>query len=306
METCGPLARSLDVQCDRCGWFHITDMLRTIIENTPHAYGDKLHLVSGLTKAHWLQTGKPLHLDSERLGQLLASSLVPRTPTQRIDRIVAHAASESSSYGDRLIWDFTKAYPLGFARDGDEFRCLCEAAAEEGLVVQEAFDSPPEIHLRVTLAGWRHAEELEKVGALTDQAFVAMWFADAMDEPCKIAIIPALKATGYRPFCVRYHRHNDKIDNLLVAEIRRSGLLVADFTENRQSVYYEAGLAQGLGIDVVRTCRKDHLDKLHFDTRQYNHVVWENDKLEEFEAELEMQIRATIPGRAAAVPLNEV
>ncbi len=32
---------------------------------------------------------------------------------------------------------------------------------------------------------------------------------------------------------------------------------------------------QGLGIPVIFTCRKDRLGDVHFDTRQYNHIVWE-------------------------------
>ncbi len=59
-----------------------------------------------------------------------------------------------------------------------------------------------------------------------------------------------------------------------MAEIRRSGLVVADFTGQRQGVYYEAGFARGIGITVIPTCREDETEKLHFDTRQYNHIVW--------------------------------
>ena len=43
----------------------------------------------------------------------------------------------------------------------------------------------------------------------------------------------------------------------------------------RGGVYFEAGLAYGLGLPVIYTCRKDKVFKLHFDTRQYHHIVWE-------------------------------
>ena len=58
-----------------------------------------------------------------------------------------------------------------------------------------------------------------------------------------------------------------------------SRFLVADFTQGetgpRGGVYYEAGFAHGLNIQVIFTCRKDALEKVHFDTRQYPHIVWE-------------------------------
>ena len=72
--------------------------------------------------------------------------------------------------------------------------------------------------------------------------------------------------------------HTNKIDDEIIAEIRRARFVVADFTHGgggaRGGVYYEAGFAHGLGIDVIFTCREDKFDALHFDTRQYNHISW--------------------------------
>ena len=41
-------------------------------------------------------------------------------------------------------------------------------------------------------------------------------------------------------------------------------------------VYYEAGFAHGLEILVIFTCRADIIDEIHFDTRQYSHITWDN------------------------------
>jgi nucleoside 2-deoxyribosyltransferase len=82
-----------------------------------------------------------------------------------------------------------------------------------------------------------------------------MWFAEDMRPVYDRAIAPALDATGYTPFRVDLRPHNEKIDDRIVAEIRRSGLVVADFTGHRGGAYWEAGFAQGLGIPVIRTCR---------------------------------------------------
>ena len=55
--------------------------------------------------------------------------------------------------------------------------------------------------------------------------------------------------------------------------------MVADFTQGddgaRGGVYYEAGFAYGIDIPVIYTCRKDGEPRLAFDTRQYNHILWE-------------------------------
>jgi hypothetical protein len=90
----------------------------------------------------------------------------------------------------------------------------------------------------------------------------------------------------------------DKIDDEIIGEIRRSRFLVADFTHGpsgaRGGVYYEAGFAYGLGLPVIRSCRKDILDRneLHFDVRQHYHVVWET--IEELRDGLEKRIRALV------------
>jgi len=89
--------------------------------------------------------------------------------------------------------------------------------------------------------------------------------------------------------------HNEKIDDRIMAEIRRSGLLIADVTNHRPGVYFEAGFALGLGIPVFWTCRETDIDAAHFDTRQYNHVVWANS--EELKEKLANRIAANITGR---------
>jgi len=67
---------------------------------------------------------------------------------------------------------------------------------------------------------------------------------------------------------------------------------VADFTGSRGGVYFEAGFALGLGIPVIWSCRKNDVKKVHFDTRQYNHIVW-NDSSDLYR-QLRDRIEATI------------
>ena len=60
----------------------------------------------------------------------------------------------------------------------------------------------------------------------------------------------------------------------------------------RGGVYYETGFAHGLGIPVIFTCQKNGLDEVHFDTRQYNHIVWETP--EELRNQLAKRIAAVL------------
>ena len=132
---------------------------------------------------------------------------------------------------------------------------------------------------RLTVAGHVRLAELETTHTPSSRAFVAMWFDDSMSEAWDQGIAPAVRDTGYDPVRIDRKEHVNKIDDEIVAEIRRARFVVADFTQGdtgaRGGVYYEAGFAQGLGIPVIFSCRKDRLEEVHFDTRQYNHIVWE-------------------------------
>lgn len=130
----------------------------------------------------------------------------------------------------------------------------------------------------VTIDGYARLDELDKTFATTSRAFVAMWFDESMSEAWECGIAPAIRDAGYEPVRIDQQEHVNKIDDEIVAEIRRARFVVADFTQGdtgaRGGVYYEAGFAHGLDIPVIFTCREDSLGKVHFDTRQYNHIVW--------------------------------
>lgn len=68
--------------------------------------------------------------------------------------------------------------------------------------------------------------------------------------------------------------------------------VLADFTGHRGGVYYEAGFAQGLGLDVIWTCRSDHVEELHFDIRQYNCITWDQTDLNNFRQKIRNRIEA--------------
>ena len=175
------------------------------------------------------------------------------------------------------------------------------------LLTKGWLDAPQDIHYRlvdryrvpamVIVSVEGHSQIAAKqVNVETSQGFVAMWFDDSMTEAFDKGIEPAIKDAGYKPLRIDQKEHSNKIDDEIVAEIRKSRFVVADFTFGedgaRGGVYYEAGLAHGRGIPVIYTCRKDQLDSVHFDTRQYNHIVWETP--EELRDGLANRIRAVL------------
>ena len=144
--------------------------------------------------------------------------------------------------------------------------------------------------------GYARLKQIVSNLARADQAFVAMWFDESMDEAYKQGIEPAIRKAGYESLRIDQKEHNNKIDDEIFTEIKRSRFLVADFTQGkfgaRGGVYFEAGFAKALNIPVIFTCHEDSLDHLHFDTRQYNHISWKTP--EDLLERLAQRISATI------------
>ena len=109
---------------------------------------------------------------------------------------------------------------------------------------------------------------------------IAMWFDHSMNQAYERGIKKAVEECGYKPLRIDKKPDVNKIDDEIIAEIRRSGFVVADFTHDKKTgvrggVYYEAGFAYGLGLEVIYSCRKGLEKELNFDTRQYHHILWE-------------------------------
>ena len=162
---------------------------------------------------------------------------------------------------------------------GHEQYALFKMLEEMGLLSGTFYQSG-EMSIAPSAAGWSELFKLNETISKADssQAFIAMWFNPQTNDAFENGIYPAVQQSGYRPFRIDKKEHNNKIDDEIVAEIRRSRFLIADFTSEpekaRGGVYYEAGFAHGLGLPVIWTCREDSMPYLHFDTRQYAHIIW--------------------------------
>lgn len=168
--------------------------------------------------------------------------------------------------------------------------------AEQHLLDEpEGRDAARRTSFRITPQGWQQLREQEKTSRDTDRAFVAMWFANELLPAWENGIKPALEELGFTPIRIDLTHGEDKIDDRIIAEIRKSSLLVADFSGHRGGVYFEAGFRMGLGIPVVWTCRRSDEEGAHFDIRQQQHLFWETP--EELKEKLRNHIAARITGR---------
>ncbi|MYA19033.1 MAG: hypothetical protein F4Z25_01910 [Chloroflexi bacterium] len=202
---------------------------------------------------------RPLSVDerAERLLRYLSNRPVPLGESVAVSRNTLLAWTESTEIREVIYLE--------------EYLLSC------GWITGRTLSGPNILITTVTVDGHRQIAD-QVANSESAQVFVAMWFDASTDFAYSQGVEPAIRDAGYQPLRIDRKEHNNKIEDEIVAEIRRSRFVVADFTQGddgaRGGVYYEAGFAHGLDLPVILTCHEDRFDQVHFDTNHYNHIVW--------------------------------
>lgn len=187
---------------------------------------------------------------------------------------------------------------LLFAAENAEANLIKVAIEEAGYISVQRMANLRNEKCTLTPAGWMRVAELEAEKPGEDNpVFVAMWYGDEtsraeMDALFEHSIKPAVFDAGYRVTRADIEPHNDFIMNQVLGDIRVAPFVVADFTGNRNGVYFESGFARGLGITVINTSKRSDFEKAHFDTKQLMHLLW--DEPPELREKLLQHIRGSI------------
>lgn len=122
-------------------------------------------------------------------------------------------------------------------------------------------------------------------------AFVSL---PAGDDPwcaeLRLAVRKVLQECGFALIDSRSVSTDNKIGFALIAEVKRSQLLICDLSDGSGESYYAAGLAWALDKKVILTCRKQDKCKLKVNTDQMNIIIWDDKK--QLYLELQNYIRA--------------
>jgi hypothetical protein len=232
-----------------------------------------LHLISATTK----QAKEPVEVDEEMVMRLAKGILRERTVNEKIELMVRWFASRSIEIGQELVFAPETDYPAAWCRSAKEWRTLF-AEIVNGL----GYLSLSSGRVSVSIAGWKWLAELPK--AKGQVGFIAMPFSGEHKSLYE-AIYRGIENAGYEPVRVDEDHYTGGVMERVLARIRESRFVVAEFADNRGGVYYEAGFALGLGIPTIHLCSQAQLDsnseeeRLHFDVSHLGFLPWEADKL---------------------------
>ena len=247
----------------------------------------------------------PIHERAERLLRYLAhrSGIIGHYVNLYRDEVDDDAPR--NSYGELIVQSFPtnpalqEAMAWSESTTFEEVMYLVGYLNEKGWIREQYARS---FNFQVTVDGHGRIAELQ-TNPSSSQAFVAMWINNETEEAFTEGLRRGVEDAGYQALRIDKKEDVVKIDDEIISEIRRSRFLVADFTQGndgaRGGVYFEAGFALGLGIPVIFACRADMVHKLHFDTRQYAHILWDEPE------DLRVAIRDRVRARLGQGPMGD-
>lgn len=173
-----------------------------------------------------------------------AKVATPKTVRERRDRLLRLISDHTPMLGQRVQyklrpsglrslseplpetptgWHLMSFYQPPSQSNLKEVEELIAFASGQGLILDDR-------GLTLTFNGHSHLEQIKTSPQTSLQAFVAMWFSGEVASAYDHGIEPAIRQAGYKVMRIDRKEHNNKIDDEIIAEIRRSRFLVADFT----------------------------------------------------------------------------
>jgi len=282
-------------ECSNCGHFILTAGASSEIADDGWklaAYVVDQYRRGNTPTFHACQRSLPPDAHPGSVGVDAIIESFPKSVAERLDRALINLANATHNLGQTFQIQGEISNPLLLAQNGQEVFFVIQQLGQEGYIKGNITTLPTGISL--TAKGFNRAADLQRglFGPGNKQVFVAMSFDKSLNDTWADGLKLGIEDCGFEALRVDRKQHNEKICDVIVAEIRKSKFLVADFTLHRNGVYFEAGMMMGLGRPVIFTCRKDELGKAHFDTRQYFHIEWETP--DELRSKLKSRIQATI------------
>jgi len=315
--------------CPKCGEIYLTGETAEDIPGESFTENQKqiicIWIRTEYENRHRKHFSKPLTLKD--LYQIL-KQYSPLEPLEKMDNALLNIDRASSYVGEAINIIYGNDYPFYHCFQAGELRSILRLLNQEGFI-NVPDSANPHIKLSLSARGYEKLRDIKRHGKDSRQCFVAMWFTPDMNVVYEEAIKPAIeyKEEGeteprFRAIKIDNVEHINDVNDEIIAAIRRSRFMVCDLTGYRGGVYFEAGFANGLGLNVIYTCRQDWLksdvlrnkennrievlydssgreilinkEGIHFDLEHINRIEWEEGKLDELKDKLIKRVKAVI------------
>jgi hypothetical protein len=294
--------------CGNCGLYSIDiDLVgsaETLFKKSELAL---ISHIIGRQKEKW---DRKFRIDVKWMKKAIKSYSLPK-PKTMLDNFILWLGKKLDAYGAHHDFKTLSniVAEIG-ALNENSLYLIVEEAQNRGLInraiTAHKFDSG-EIgvvitgSLVLTFKGWEYFEALDAGEIDSKLAFMAMPFGD--DDLDKVFIEywkPSVEKAGFFLERIDERPAAGSIDDRLRQKIRRSAFLVCELTNANNGAYWEAGFAEGAGIPVIYTCKKENHNKdSHFDVNHHLCIIWNDTNLDIKSKELTSVILETFKIRKA-------
>lgn len=280
------------IECPKCGYYEISD---SFIESETTISKEDFLLFSGYLRLY-SSRDNPIVITSDFYNKIpeIVLPFKKMTVSNKVNNLLKYIYGSTTKVLGEVHISMNDFHRFYLQAPGD-LKTILEYLKTRKLIRWS--ENEGVVRCILTIEGWKRYEQIKNEATNIDsqQAFVAMSFDKNLKNIYDEAIKPAAEKCGFDAVRVDSREHNQKICDRIIGEINKSRFVIADFTQNKHGVYFEAGYALGLGIPVIWACKKEEVDDLHFDTRQYNHIEWKD--IEDLREKLIDRINATIKNK---------
>lgn len=298
----GAGANTVELHCPRCGRYQIQTLAETQLLNSRPAF-PPMHLLSGLCRNMWdiLNDKLLITVDLFKSWSELdaaAKVAVPRDTdlASKGEYLMRFLRRKSKSLAETVVLS-PNELSVGFCANKQEMRFCLDYLAGKGLIEEDTSHKQPNaLCYRLTPAGWATLDSVLKPG----EKAIAMVCLPSGGKDADLfwtqGVSLAITSAGLTAVRADSKECANKITDEIIVGIKKARCVVADLTGQSPLVYFQAGLAMGLGLPVYWTCEAGDLadKKLMVDTRQQIITPWTRDRLPEFSARLCARIEATL------------
>lgn len=238
--------------------------------------------------------------DNKRLENIINEAIIPKTPTARLDKLISVLYTLQDFEGSPIdIYskiDHDVFLKKLFFKNHKEYWFYISSLKDFGLVTfmdATTINGNDAHDIKLTYKGLEHIIELQETGEKSKNCFVAMSFSKTLSETRNL-IKKTINECGYKPVLIDEmdFESDITINDAIIREIKSCKFLIADFTEQKHGVYFEAGYALGKNKPVIYICSEVDFKNSHFDTNHYPHIVYKD--LIELKEKLINKIKAWI------------
>jgi hypothetical protein len=214
----------------------------------------------------------------EDLRYLIQYGSFPKSPTEKVSNLLLKLFEKQRKEGE--VIQFKELFDLDYVnslyfKDSAECNFYVQVLDNAGLILCQNNHGGFCIEYTFTFSGLNKVFESFENGKNSNNCFIALSFGNGMTE-IRTAIKEAVFETGFNPMVIdEIHVESEQtINDGIIANIKKSRFCIADFTQQKDGVYFEAGYALGRGLKVIYTCSEKDFKESHFDTNHFPHIIY--------------------------------